>query len=1315
MPRKRQRKRITQQCVAVYGLMAGEVAYVASGRSFKGSRICVTRGMVPPLRTTMPDDVKEQDDFFMAMHARVRGRPGMNTVAETRAWWMATAVGEGDDEKPYVSMDQLHDLELEVQALAGEKIQKDTVISSEALAKLVGSTSSPSDILDAFTKKGIQLLHLNYWYLDRDHLVDEQQPELPVLSFGDSVREGVARGDVQSFQRDQRARFRMAKDDLRGDASAVYMLCSTTDPWQGTAQQLIAAAMEADPDVDGAENDYVTLADDDMRAVCGTINLLDMATLKAALVSIVRKSASVSGVLCSDGERRSVSNSTLIKTIVAHMLTKHSYMPYTGTMESGIQAVLRELLAICICEAWPMIQFEVNGLADVSKMLAWVAVAATYARFVPRWMPSKATLLELIDIAEKAWVSRGRLLVTPSDPKKKPPPVVAQPAPGVMPNTLGWVSYLMDSFLMMPADERLAAREAAWRESQPSMHAHRFTLVHDSEFPNLAPVPLEVALAPRCAPELVYCMTRGGVLDQMVSEVGKHRCHPTRPIFEATERLVTGVNVRRPQINSAAETILDLVSRKNSDKKIVAEVLGVQTELWRLRVLPRPRLTVTDDTPMVGFPLQRSLAQMAHAMGLIEFECAGRKWHFTLNINNPEQLSLAAKVENADLRPLGTVGDRDHPTVAQQMQEQQDAATYLYDTLLAPERGVVVPGLGGRVLRYECPPNADDGDDDDGERHLTLDHQLLHRARDYTVRAPSDTLIGKQLGDCYFAPVLGVDHAQFVTRLRAELAALGATLSKAGIQLAISLLTSGALRLALPVPAQDGGVERTKGSLCTRAYLEAAQVLRTVASMSTTLLRAVSPTCFETAPQYGALRAALVRRANNEMLMTVPPSQRLKHLDTAVRWFTAQTNNNLHPQQRQVLDIVTTRLVRDHHHSHYVWLDYGGGKTFTALLYAYVLQLLYYVPAGEVPARLCVVFITSASALDTVIQDAKKMGLSHTVIKGYDDAASISDDFNFQVVFATHDTAKTAGASAMLSRIVSDGLLVVDEAHLCVSGARLRNGSVDHLARVARDTLFMTATPMLSPRNRKAFVTLLQHVVDFPITNTREIFIASTAFAYSPLDDNVSVEHHDCSAVIDSNRDWLVELLPRSMGGSSQAASASVDVCMQSLQRSLQACDKHIVARVKEDIAQGKRPFVVTRNHVHTMAFVTELIKAGVPEAQIWHQQNAGQSPRFGELTTTPRSQHLRVAVMAIRQSTGYSATHFNVRYRAVFPSNNHDRMQIDGRLARYGQLVRPVHMNTVHAGITSLLLNRHLEATTMQAVMTQLNTEFADEPMATD
>lgn len=1311
MPRKRHRKRITEQCIALYGLMLGEVAYVSAGRGFVGSRICLKRGMVPPQRAALPATASEQDEFFLNMHARVRGRSGMNTVADTRAWWMATAIANGDDGKPYVSMAQLDGIELEVHALAGDKIQSDKVISAEGLAAVIGSTHSPRDILDTFAKKGITLMELQNWFLDRDHLVDEQDPAVPVLCFGNSVREGVTRADVETFHNEQRARFRMAKDELRGEASSIYMLCLTDNPWQGTPEQLIASAMEDDPDEDGAENEFVHLEPEHLNAVCTTINLLNLDMLKALLVSIVRKSPTVSSVLCHDGQRRSVSNSTLIKVIVAHMLTKHTYLPYTGTAESGIQAVLRTVLDICIGEAWPMMQFEANGLADVSKMLVWVATAATYARVSRRWMPSQATLLELIDIVEHAWVSRASLIVTPQKAKQKPP-VVAQPPATVMANTLGWVSYMMDSFLMMTAEQRLAAREAAWRESQPSLHAFRLKSLRAHEVPNLAPVPLEVALDPRCAPELVYCMTPGGALDKMVSEVGKHRCHPTRPVFEAIERLVTGVNVRKSKVIVSAPSILELVSTKTTDKTIVAEVLGAQTLLWRLLVLQRP---VPAAAAMVSFPMQRSLAQMAHAIGMVEFKFNARTWHFTLNINNPEQLSLAAKVDNADLRPLGSVGDRDHPTLAEQMQEQQDAATYLYDTLLAPDRGVAIPGLGGRVLRYEPVSDASDDADDDGERHLTLDHELLHRARDYTVTAPSDTLDGKVLGDGYFAPVVGVDHAQFVTQLRTQLAALSETISKTGVRLSISFLTSGALRLRLPVPAHDGGVERTKGSLCTRAYLEAARVLRLVASMSATLLRAVSPVCFETSAEYASLRAALVMRANNQLLMTVPSSQRLKHLDTAARWFTTQTGMTLHPQQYQVLDILTTRLVRDHHHSHYVWLDYGGGKTFTSLLFAYVLQLLYYVPAGEAPTRICVVFITSSSAMSTVVADAKKMGLSHTVINGYDDAATIVEDVNYQVMFATHDTAKAAGPSSLLSRIVSNGLLVVDEAHLCVSGARLRNGSIDHLARVARDAVFMTATPVLAPRHRKAFVTLLQHIVDFPITTTREIFIASTAFAYSPLEDSVAVQHHDCSAVTDENRDWLVELLPRSMGGASQATSASVDVCTKSLQRSLIACDRYIVTRVQQDIDAGRNPFVVTRNHAHTLSFVADLVRAGVPESKIWYQQRANQAPRFGELMTTPRSQHLRVAVMAIRQSTGYSATHFNVRYRAVFPSNNHDRMQIDGRLARYGQLVRPVHMNTVHAGITTLLLNSHLEATTMQAVMTQLNTEFSDEPMATD
>ena len=304
------------------------------------------------------------------------------------------------------------------------------------------------------------------------------------------------------------------------------------------------------------------------------------------------------------------------------------------------------------------------------------------------------------------------------------------------------------------------------------------------------------------------------------------------------------------------------------------------------------------------------------------------------------------------------------------------------------------------------------------------------------------------------------------------------------------------------------------------------------------------------------------------------------------------------------------------------------------------------------------------------------------------------------VIFARHDTIKKQEQLAALLPLMGHALFVLDEAHLAMGKSTLRTDGMQFLARVACDSLLMTATPLRNTREATVLQEWMQMAVSFPCTESTSAFnVALSSMLHHPLYDRVVTQETlvPCGDDIPAVKAHI----PRRMGGTSDAHQFSQQMGRQAYAAACEAVDAHMVTLVRQQLQQDAscNVWLVCENAAHVAKMKAALLSGGVVSAeQVWCWTSG---INVGCLNPGLR---YRVGIIPMRVCTGYSATHFNVRVRGVYPSNEANRAQIDGRIARYGQPVQPVRLYTVHAGITTLMLNMHINAANFTHMIQLLN-----------
>ena len=1275
--------------VASTGLMTGECAVVPVLGCFKDSRLVVAEGTVPPsyleydLWPTGSDP--HHDGFFLALYALIRHRPGIDTVAKAREWFLGHAI-RTVKHLQYTTMSLLSDVKVALENLGGSVGTDPAAIDPDDAARIMGAPMFPVDILTLFVPEttGRDDIHrrrllflLNYWELESFERPEDMDVAAPVIELACGSVGHSSVGVLSLAERRHLVR-------LRRENACVYVQPPVL---HGTATvPAIADFVElVYPGADPEAVDHCVAA----------LRPLSLSMCKSLLQKLVRTGAAhVSLVGIGDGI--SVPSTLLMAALVIHMVPLSLFNPSGSGIESGVTALFKRTAIICYEDAWPA------ELADPSAAVEWLTVCAALGVARRRWIAPPDYLRRCFEILAAAHRSRTFCAYSHSGPAS-----AAAEFPGKHP--LDRSRFLFENFIGGMRGDMHMIGDVTRR-----LHASEKQLVELKTAATeavLSEIPIYHFIDQHCATSFFYLLPPGGVAASMMIT----KLDSLSGVFGTMFSELTGLNPRRLSDHvTDLGTLTEIVPRTVDNVRLVTEFQNAQRQLWLSLVTDREaNATHGDSTTQIT--VRKPYDYLASRMGSNRIRLNGVSYVWTLDPSDLTHINVTRTTERPPVRVPGLQAKEDddddgadtkpgkRPSKASMpkakhvaktlhgMAEEEEAELQAVRDRVTEQlhgAGFQIPSMGTLTLQPD-----ESGIDAAFVNGVNWDHM---RVRKITVPAcrwgdsvlPSDSLL---------APRRSIDTVQMAQRLANVVQNIDG-ITNAGKRFAFSQMRSPSCVISFPRALRDGTAASSgSGSQILHLHLEAWAICKAISDWSALLLcpGMGSSLCdFETAAEYLDLRVQIANWIIGQKWSTITPQQVDGSLVSCYDWFTRRRGLPLYQHQMFALRSLAYRITDGGHRAHFLWMDMGSGKTITALCFGALLQLL----RTRDPDVMHCVFVTSPSAINAVRADMVALNLA--VVQLDSKRASPLprlDDFN--VVLVTSDCVKNARVLTHVMNFASHALVIVDEVHMCAGVGTKRNSAMRLLADLAGQVLFMTATPLRSLREKKNLCAMLQHVANFPVLNDSDFIVASGAMIHPLLCDRIPREFIEMSAETEANRATLMGHLPARLGGNSMNEHLSAAALQLALRDSYEACDEFVIRLALDEIRAGNRPFVVCRTSAHRDVMLQRFINAGIGSNRIWCPAvNTIQSVVCGE-------RHIyQVGLMPLANCTGYSATYFNVLVRSVFPSNESNREQMNGRLARTGQRSFPVRLITVHCGITSFILRGHIETSNTVQMIERLN-----------
>merc|ERR1712100_741477 len=227
--------------------------------------------------------------------------------------------------------------------------------------------------------------------------------------------------------------------------------------------------------------------------------------------------------------------------------------------------------------------------------------------------------------------------------------------------------------------------------------------------------------------------------------------------------------------------------------------------------------------------------------------------------------------------------------------------------------------------------------------------------------------------DSLCTPRMSIDLVHYRARLSAVIDSVE-NVTPAARHLALSMLRSNDEMLAFPRPDRDGDCG---GAFMTRLHHEAWHVLKAVSDMCALLIRprgGLALSQFETRRDLVDLRIQVFSRLPGGVSRTLSPAKAVEAGRCVKLWFNGRTGLAPRKQQERALMQLLYRVVDCRSRAHFLWMNMGAGKTFVSLLFGAALCALY----GLRPGAMKVLFATAASAIETVVKDARQRAQSNS-------------------------------------------------------------------------------------------------------------------------------------------------------------------------------------------------------------------------------------------------------------------------------------------------------------------------------------------------
>ena len=193
----------------------------------------------------------------------------------------------------------------------------------------------------------------------------------------------------------------------------------------------------------------------------------------------------------------------------------------------------------------------------------------------------------------------------------------------------------------------------------------------------------------------------------------------------------------------------------------------------------------------------------------------------------------------------------------------------------------------------------------------------------------------------------------------------------------------------------------------------------------------------------------------------------------------------------------------------------------------------------------------------------------------------------------------------------------------------------------------------------------LEQIVDFEI-NTNNFLVAVNTMISKKVETGIKTQYTNILAEFNySEFKKYQQLVGPTLGGLNNSrtdVNGAIDLCIEAATRRL--VDETL--QILENSSKGI--FVVANNNKHQGILRDKFVESGVAEEDIFLVGVMGSIKLTDQSVQKGETPDYKIVITTKTRSLGYTLTRFDRMISCVYPSNNADREQLEGRINRLGQ-----------------------------------------------
>ena len=451
-------------------------------------------------------------------------------------------------------------------------------------------------------------------------------------------------------------------------------------------------------------------------------------------------------------------------------------------------------------------------------------------------------------------------------------------------------------------------------------------------------------------------------------------------------------------------------------------------------------------------------------------------------------------------------------------------------------------------------------------------------------------------------------------------------------------------------------------------------------------------------------------------------------------------SSQLVPKPEQVLAVRQMKASENANLSSFLWMLVGQGKTLTVLRFL-----------EETRKTRFILWSLPKTAVASVAKQIREVGWP---VRQLYPSKGLQKKHKDSQLPATTDTALKAGVVYLiehdhlrkvvdiLAHLMGDTAFIFDEVHKAMQSGTKRTASALRLARIAKQLVALTGTPIVD-KSGYGLMQWLRLCVPFPVSASN-FWVAANSMI-SPLNtgdvivEEQVVQAHETAEEkaffkynFPSRAPWHGQTdVPTVQQWSDMKTKTNEIVTKEIVLRASELVRRHVsdgLARHPGECTREKgqgdhwnqnnqRPLVVASSQAHVVQIVIKLLQANVPSKDILCVGGARPGPlpaavdhqKTIHLTETAvltgQEKPYKVVVAALRYCEGYSLTWMTCMITGSYPSNQASRTQMRGRINRLDAQRLYKRYVTVLAGTTTITFRHQLAAKMMEDALRKTST----------